>query len=138
MTTAVTSSSTASLTEFTSLQAAKENKKNVAIPQTADSTTVAVVRATSSKEPNENAFKALSDQIALKNAEETVNKSLEAYFNEKIAFDIDEKTKKTVIKVIDSKTDEVVKQFPPQEFLDMVYALNKAAQLILKDIPKYV
>jgi flagellar protein FlaG len=78
------------------------------------------------------------DQQALKRAEVAINDALLSRLNQKLSFSIDENTGKTVIKILDKQTDEVVKQFPPQEFLDMVYNLNKAASVVLKDMPRYI
>ncbi|TNE68915.1 flagellar protein FlaG [bacterium] len=80
----------------------------------------------------------LEDAESLKKAEVAINEALLSRLNQKLSFSVDENTGRTVIKILDKQTEEVVKQFPPQEFLDMVYSLNKAASVILKDLPKYI
>lgn len=80
----------------------------------------------------------IEDQQSLQRAEVAINDALLSRLNQKLSFSIDENTGKTVIKILDKQTDEVVKQFPPQEFLDMVYNLNKAAAVVLKDMPRYI
>lgn len=47
-------------------------------------------------------------------------------------FTIDEDTGKTVIKIIDSSTDEVIKQIPSEEFLAISKALDKLQGLLIK------
>lgn len=140
MTEAVKSSTTTFMADVATANGVVDSRKKVLVAEQIEKPTqknkAPEIKLLS--EVEDERVKTVSDQVALKKAEESVNKTFEAYFNEKISFEIDDKTKKTVIKVVNSETDEVVRQFPPQEFLDMVYALNKAAQLILKDLPKYM
>lgn len=55
-----------------------------------------------------------------------------------LKFEKDKETDRTVIKVIDNDTGEVIRQIPPQEFLEMVASLNKVAAELLKDLPRYI
>ncbi|MBF0529972.1 MAG: flagellar protein FlaG [Deltaproteobacteria bacterium] len=57
-------------------------------------------------------------------------KSLNEYAQERdlnLTFSLDKNTGKTVIKMIDTTTQKVVRQFPPKEILDMAASLDKAA-----------
>ena len=58
--------------------------------------------------------------------------------NRTLQFSKDEDTGKTIIRVIDTETDEVIRQIPPEEFLKMVKRLNDVAQEIFKRIPKFI
>jgi len=58
--------------------------------------------------------------------------------NRTLQFSKDEETGKTIIRVIDTKTEEVIRQIPPEEFLKMVKRLNDVAQEIFKRIPKFI
>ena len=79
----------------------------------------------------------INDEQILKKTELALNEALFNNLNQKIGFDKDEKTGKTIIVIKDKETDEVIKQIPPQHFLDLVYSLNKAASVVLKDLPRY-
>ncbi|MBF0545316.1 MAG: flagellar protein FlaG [Candidatus Riflebacteria bacterium] len=55
----------------------------------------------------------------LNRAIDTANQTADA-FDRTIKFQLHEKTKEYVISVIDTKTDKVIREIPPKEFLDMV------------------
>ena len=52
--------------------------------------------------------------------------------NNSLSFSIDDDTGKTVVKVIDASTKEVIKQFPSEEMLAMARALNDIKGLLLQ------
>ncbi|MBK7425022.1 MAG: flagellar protein FlaG [Propionivibrio sp.] len=52
--------------------------------------------------------------------------------NNSLSFSIDDDTGKTVVKVIDASTKEVIKQFPSEEMLAMARALNNIKGLLLQ------
>jgi len=58
--------------------------------------------------------------------------------NRRIEFSKDDETGKTIIKIINTETEEVVRQVPPQEFLNFVRNLNKVAEEIFKGLPKFI
>jgi uncharacterized FlaG/YvyC family protein len=134
----MTTSAVNSISNFMSDISTQEIKKVKINGETELRNTVKSPDTFETKSENNDLLRVINDKVALQNAETAVNKSLLSYFNEKISFSIDDKTQKTVIKIIDKKTEEVVKQYPAQEFLDMVHALNKAAKIVLKDLPKYM
>jgi len=47
-------------------------------------------------------------------------------------FSIEKDTGQTVIKVVDSHTDELVRQIPSEEFLELAKALEKAKGILLR------
>ncbi|MBN1898650.1 MAG: flagellar protein FlaG [Spirochaetes bacterium] len=55
---------------------------------------------------------------------EKMGKTIE-FFNKRLKFSIDENSKRIVVKVIDSETDKVVREIPPEEVLRFVANLHK-------------
>lgn len=53
-------------------------------------------------------------------------------FNRSLQFTVDETSGDTVVKVIDSETDEVVRQIPSQELIDVRNAAEKYRGLLLE------
>lgn len=49
-----------------------------------------------------------------------------------LQFSVDDGTGETVIKVVDDRTQELIRQIPSQEFLDMVKSLDKLSGLLLR------
>lgn len=63
---------------------------------------------------------------------ETTNERLEIY-NSRLEFSIHEKTKDIMIKVINTQTDEVIREIPPQKILDMVANMLEQAGLLVDE-----
>jgi len=68
----------------------------------------------------------------VKQAVSQVNKAL-ADNNQGIEFSIDQDSKRTVVKVIDQTTKEVLRQFPTQQALDIAKSLEKKSGMLLQD-----
>ncbi|MGL5630990.1 MAG: flagellar protein FlaG [Azovibrio sp.] len=68
---------------------------------------------------------------ALNRSVETMNKLMKS-LNNSLRFSVDEDTGKTVVKVIDSTTQEVIKQFPSEEALALTKALDKVTGLLVE------
>jgi flagellar protein FlaG len=49
-----------------------------------------------------------------------------------LSFSVDEDIGKTVIKVVDSETDELIRQIPSEEFLEIAKALEKTKSILMK------
>ncbi|MDH5361091.1 MAG: flagellar protein FlaG [Gammaproteobacteria bacterium] len=49
-----------------------------------------------------------------------------------LSFSIEKESGKTVIRVVDSATDELVRQIPSEEFLELAKALEKAKGILLQ------
>lgn len=63
-----------------------------------------------------------------------INKVLESLERKKIEFAVDERLKGgLVVKVVDKETEEVIKQFPPEELLDIMARIEDAILGILLD-----
>ena len=52
---------------------------------------------------------------------------------DELNFSIDEESGRTVVKVIDKTTDEVIRQFPSKEVLDIARALDKLQGMLIKE-----
>ncbi|MDP1557323.1 MAG: flagellar protein FlaG [Nitrosomonas sp.] len=50
-----------------------------------------------------------------------------------LRFSIDEETGKTVVKILDSRTQEVIRQFPTEEALSIARTLDKVQGLLFND-----
>jgi len=61
---------------------------------------------------------------------ESANKSVNVY-DRKLEFSIHEKTKEIMVKVIDTNTDEVIREIPPEKVLDMVAKLWELAGILV-------
>lgn len=88
---------------------------------TATQTEVAVDKpqgAETSRQQVEDAVKAVNDFL------KPLNNSLQ--------FNIDDDTGKTVVKVVDSSTQEVIRQFPSEEMLTIAKAIDKMKGLLIQ------
>ena len=68
----------------------------------------------------------------LKKAVDDINKSALADQSEAV-FGIHEKTNRVTIKIIDKKTKEVIKEFPPEKTLDMIAKVWEMAGLMVDE-----
>lgn len=73
----------------------------------------------------------LSEQVVI-NAIEKANKAFSGA-NKRFVFSIHEKTKEIMVKVIDSDTNEVIREIPPEKILDMVAKMWEMAGLIVDE-----
>lgn len=72
-----------------------------------------------------------SDPSQVQQALDEVRKAL-APVAQNLLFSLDDDTGRTVIKIIDSSTDEVIKQIPSEEILAISKALDKLQGLLVK------
>lgn len=77
------------------------------------------------------ASEAAQDKDSVHQAVETIQKVVETMTRD-LQFSIDEELKRTVIKVVDTNTDEVIRQIPAQEVLDIARSLNKLQGLLVR------
>ncbi|MGH8671484.1 MAG: flagellar protein FlaG [Burkholderiales bacterium] len=66
----------------------------------------------------------------LKHAVESTNRVLKA-FSTNVRFSVDEGTGKTIVRVVDTDTDELVRQIPSEETLAIARALDQLQGLII-------
>lgn len=91
-----------------------ENQKTVEIPQ----------------QGNSSAEQKSFNEGELIKAIESANKSLNVY-DRKLEFAIHERTKEVMVKVIDTNTDEIIREIPPERVLDRVAKLWEMAGIIV-------
>ena len=60
-------------------------------------------------------------------------KSAGDIFNKRLDFRIDEKTNRVVVKVIDTKTDKVIKEIPPEQLLHLVARIQEMIGLLVDE-----
>ncbi|USD38618.1 MULTISPECIES: flagellar protein FlaG [Ferrimonas] len=53
--------------------------------------------------------------------------------NKEIRFHIDEKTDRSVVKVVEAKTGEVIRQIPAEEVLELAARMSEASGLLMKE-----
>ncbi len=54
-------------------------------------------------------------------------------FNTKIAFEIDRDTRKTILKIVDVQTNEIIRQIPPEELLEISRRISELLGLIINE-----
>jgi flagellar protein FlaG len=69
------------------------------------------------------------EQVA--QAVKNINKSMQA-LSQGVEFTIDEDSQRTIIKVVDQQTKEVLRQMPTEEALEIAKALDRAQGLLIK------
>lgn len=70
------------------------------------------------------------DQV--KQAVEDINKSMQS-LSQGLEFSIDADSKRTVVKVIDPQTKEVIRQMPSQEAIEIAKALDQVLGKLIRD-----
>ncbi len=81
-------------------------------------------------EPRESTELPPAEMAELEQAVENLNQALQNIRRE-LRFSVDDDTGRTVVKVINAETDEVVRQIPSEQLLDAVRHLNQQAGLLL-------
>jgi flagellar protein FlaG len=104
-------------------QSAAEVVKPTVAPVAASvaASVTAVQAASSAPKPDE-----------VKESVNRINKTIQG-LTRNLEFTVDEDTKMNVVKVVDTKTKDVIRQFPSEEVLVIAKALDKLQGLLLKD-----
>lgn len=82
-------------------------------------------------------MEAEDSDVAIQNMKETAEgiakkmNEVATVFNTSLAFSVDKPTGKTVIKVMDKETDEVIRQIPPEEALRLIGKLRDVMGMLL-------
>lgn len=63
---------------------------------------------------------------------EKLNRIVKNY-NNKINFDVDQKTNQVVVKVVDGETDKIIRQIPPEEILNLSQRMDELRGMIFDD-----
>lgn len=74
------------------------------------------------------------DPAALREVVERANRRLARAFNTHMRFRVDDATERLVVQVIDGQTEEVVRQFPPEEVLNRLQATEDLKGLIFQGV----
>lgn len=69
-------------------------------------------------------------EIKVEESVENMNRELKS-METNLRFSIHKKTKQIMVKIIDSNTNEVIKEIPPEKIVDMVAAMMERAGLLL-------
>ena len=72
--------------------------------------------------------KALSVEDAVKHLSDFVSQA-----NSEISFSIDQASGESVVKIMDTQTNEVIRQMPSEEAIQIAHALDKLQGLFVKD-----
>lgn len=64
-------------------------------------------------------------------AVQNINKTMQA-MGQKLEFSVDEESKRTIVKVVDERTREVIRQMPSQEALEIAKALDRLQGLLIR------
>lgn len=78
------------------------------------------------------AAKEAVDPASLKQATEQLNRAIKLMANN-LQFTIDEDTGINVVKVVDTETKEVIRQFPSEEILAIARAFDKLQGMLVRD-----
>ena len=79
----------------------------------------------------------ISKEVDPKQMEEAATEMAEkmnqvaSVFNTSLSFSVDKPTGKTVIKVMDTKTDELIRQIPPKEVLKLIGRMRNVMGMLL-------
>ncbi len=90
------------------------------------------VPANANPDASRKAERAEQEQEPLENVVSNLNQLVRDLHRE-LQFSVDEDSGDTVIKVIDSKTDEVLRQIPSEEVMRLRQRLEEAAGVIFQD-----
>ncbi|NLG05056.1 MAG: flagellar protein FlaG [Clostridia bacterium] len=101
-------------------------------PQQIDPTVVSIAKAdqegTNENQSGQNNQQPTNEQI--KKAVENLNKKMS---NSEALFGIHEDTNRVMIKIVDKKTKEVIKELPPEKTLDMIAKAWELAGLLVDE-----
>ena len=73
-----------------------------------------------------------AEKSILKNKTDKLNQVMDL-FNYSIQFSIDDESNRTVIKVVNSETDEVIRQIPPKGILQLMRRLDQMVGVIIDE-----
>ena len=81
------------------------------------------------KEEPETAFKQISKEETLEGVE-ILNDTMELY-NHKFHFEVHEDTKRLKVAIVDKETEEIIKEIPPEELLDMLAKIQDIIGILI-------
>ncbi len=54
-------------------------------------------------------------------------------FDRRLSFEIHEDTERYLVRVVDPKTDEIIREIPPEDFLDLIARIEEMVGLIIDE-----
>lgn len=103
-----------------------------AASQAARQQVVEAVAAATQVQDNHTPAPAQDNMAAMQSAVASINRYLQEN-NKNVQFDIDGSTGKTVIRVVDSTTQEVIRQMPSEETLAIARAISRMSGMLLAE-----
>jgi flagellar protein FlaG len=81
------------------------------------------------------AVQALKPAVEIKDVKQAVEKLNQAVlgYSDSLQFSVDEESKRPIVKLIDTKTKEVIRQFPSEEAISIAKAIDRFQGLLIKD-----
>ncbi len=55
------------------------------------------------------------------------------YFNRRLDFQVDDRTHRIVVKVIDTRTDKVIKEIPPEQLVELAAKIQEMVGLLVDE-----
>ncbi len=71
-----------------------------------------------------------SAQMPTQEALQSINKTLQS-MSSRLQFSLDEESNRTIVKVVDQETDQVIRQIPTEEAIEISKALDKLQGLLI-------
>lgn len=105
-------------------------KQTDAVPETINVTTDFTWNADAKEEQKRAEEMATMQNTQLKNAVGDLNKQMK---NSEAIFGIHEKTNRVTIKIVDKATKEVIKEYPPEQTLDMIAKVWEIAGILVDE-----
>ena len=81
-----------------------------------------------------NAVSTSLDESDLTQAVNSVEQFTRTYMDASVKFSIDDQLGRTIITVLEPETDKVIRQFPPEEFLQVARTISEMTDLSDKDM----
>lgn len=106
-------------------EAAAAEVRQARTTQLSDAATVQTQQAVKQTEQAE------ANRQQVEEAVKSVNEFIKP-LNNSLQFNIDDDTGKTVVKVVDMSTKEIIRQFPSEEMLSIAKAVNKMQGLLIQ------
>lgn len=97
-------------------------------PQSVDSQIEAVRKAANGQREQE--LQAQPTATTVQEAVDDINKVLH-YLNERLEFSVHEETNRIIVRVLDRETEEVLREIPPEQILDLVAKLQELVGLLV-------
>jgi flagellar protein FlaG len=60
-------------------------------------------------------------------------KTIGDIFNRRLDFEVDEDTKRVIVKVIDTRTDKVIKEIPPEQLVQLAAKIQEMIGLLVDE-----